>query len=668
MIEGSFSFDAIQVNTQKNTLTINGKVTECEPKLFELLIFFCRNSQRALSRDELIEHVWQGRVVSDAAVNRAISQLRKLIEPEPTKPIYIVTVSKVGYRFAVTPSALTLTSPENEVKQSPATRKTKWLIGLIAMTVLIILSVVTLLSKTNHQLKLTNRHVLTEQLGMTFNPYFDETSQTLYALHKSNNAAISKVVKLEQNGSLTPLVNDNFYYTDVVANGDFLYLARLSNLTERQCNMVKFNLVTRQLTQLLSCGTSVVTNMALDSNNRLVYAYRESASAPYKLMAFNTRTARQQQLSFPDNSGNSLGHRIFAISDNQLAYINYDSNKPDSLVIKTPNDSKPLFEVPLIDHVQSLSWFNDILLISAKDGLYQFNREQRTLTQLDYSDTFNRIFASKDVLFAEHYAVISNLYHITDNQAPQAITKRQASILQFAPSPINDQLVYVESLNGKLSIKLADKHTSKTLRFDKTIEYVGNIAWSFDATALVANINDQIYRYDIAKSQWQKINHTFNTIHFVGFNAENQVFVSAEQNQEWNIWQLDSASSQAKQITFNGGYSFYFSESTLYYSKFSQDGLFARAFLTNEERVLVKDFALLQWRDWQYVNNSIVYRTSLGYKRLNLASKQTTSISSLAKYGRNLCRQSNVNQQFFCALLDNQISQIWQIDISENAH
>lgn len=666
MIEGSLSFDAIQVNTQTNTLTINGKVIECEPKLFELLIFFCRNSQRALSRDELIEHVWQGRVVSDAAVNRAISQLRKLIEPEPTKPIYIVTVSKVGYRFAVTPSALTSTSPENEVKQPPAARKTKWQIGLIAMIVLIILSVVTFLSKTNQQLKLTNRHVLTEQLGMTFNPYFDETSQTLYALHKSNNAAISKVVKLEQNGSLTPLVNDNFYYTDVIANGDFLYLARLSNLTDRQCDIVEFNLVTRQTTQLLSCGTSVVTNMALDSNNRLVYAYRESASAPYKLMAFNTRTARQQQLSFPENSGNSLGHRIFAISNNQLAYINYHANKPDSLVIKTLNDSKPLFEVPLIDHVQSLSWFNDILLISAKDGLYQFNRGQSTLTQLDYSDTFNRIFASKDVLFAEHYAVISNLYHITDNQAPQAITKRQASILQFAPSPINDQLVYVESLNGKLSIKLADKHTSKTLSFDSAIEYVGNIAWSFDATALVANINDQIYRYDMTKSQWQKINHTFDIIHFVGFNADSQVFVSAEQNQEWNIWQLDLASSQAKQITFNGGYSFYFAESTLYYSKFSQDGLFSRALLTNEERVLVKDFALLQWRDWQYVNNSIIYRTNLGYKRLNLASKQTTSINSLAKYGRNLCRQSNVNQQFFCALLDNQISQIWQIDISES--
>ncbi|WP_100915652.1 winged helix-turn-helix domain-containing protein [Pseudoalteromonas spongiae] len=668
MIEVSFSFDAIQVNTQTNTLTINGKVTECEPKLFELLIFFCRNSQRALSRDELIEHVWQGRVVSDAAVNRAISQLRKLIEPEPTKPIYIVTVSKVGYRFAVTPSALTLTSPENEVKKPPATRKNKWLIGLIAMIVLIILSMITFLSKTNHQLKLTNRHVLTEQLGMTFNPYFDETSQTLYALHKSNNAAISKVVKLEQNGSLTPLVNDNFYYTDVIANGDFLYLARLSNLTDRQCNIVEFNLSTRQITQLLSCGTSVVTNMALDSNNRLVYAYRESASAPYKLMAFNIRTARQQQLSFPDNSGNSLGHRIFAISNNQLAYISYHADKPDSLVIKTLNDSKSLFEVPLIDHVQSLSWFNDILLISAKDGLYQFNREQNTLTQLDYSDTFNRIFASKDVLFAEHYAVISNLYHITDNQAPQAITKRQASILQFAPSPTNDQLVYVESLNGKLSIKLADKHTSKTLSFDNTIEYVGNIAWSFDATALAANINDQIYRYDMTKSQWQKINHTFDTIHFVGFNADNQLFVSAEQNQEWNIWQLDSASSQAKQITFNGGYSFYFAESTLYYSKFSQDGLFARSLLTNEERVLVKDFALLQWRDWQYVNNSIIYRTNLGYKRLNLASKQTTGISSLTKYGRNLCRQSNLNQQFFCALLDNQISQIWHIDISESKH
>lgn len=39
MIGTSFSFDAIQVNTQTNTLTISGKVVECEPKLFELLIF-----------------------------------------------------------------------------------------------------------------------------------------------------------------------------------------------------------------------------------------------------------------------------------------------------------------------------------------------------------------------------------------------------------------------------------------------------------------------------------------------------------------------------------------------------------------------------------------------------------------------------------------------------
>lgn len=72
-----------------------------EPKLFTLLLLFVESAQHQVSRDQLIAEVWSGRVVSESAINRAISLLRKafhLLDPETD---YIETLPKVGYRLMV---------------------------------------------------------------------------------------------------------------------------------------------------------------------------------------------------------------------------------------------------------------------------------------------------------------------------------------------------------------------------------------------------------------------------------------------------------------------------------------------------------------------------------------------------------------------------------------
>ena len=94
-----FHFSSFMLNEKNCTLTKNHQPIEIEPKIFSLLCFFCRNAQRAISRDELIEKVWQGRIVSNAAINRAVGELRKAIELDVKDPQYIVTISKVGYQF-----------------------------------------------------------------------------------------------------------------------------------------------------------------------------------------------------------------------------------------------------------------------------------------------------------------------------------------------------------------------------------------------------------------------------------------------------------------------------------------------------------------------------------------------------------------------------------------
>lgn len=83
----------------QGVLFVDEQPVELEPRLNDLLIFFVKNPGVVISRDRLISEVW-GRVVSDDALNRAISILRKqLAGRSGMHKHYIRTLPKRGYRL-----------------------------------------------------------------------------------------------------------------------------------------------------------------------------------------------------------------------------------------------------------------------------------------------------------------------------------------------------------------------------------------------------------------------------------------------------------------------------------------------------------------------------------------------------------------------------------------
>lgn len=72
-----YKFESFIVDTYEVKLYNLENVEEIEPKLFSLLEYFCTNSNRAISREELIHNVWNERIVSNAAINRAIVSVRQ---------------------------------------------------------------------------------------------------------------------------------------------------------------------------------------------------------------------------------------------------------------------------------------------------------------------------------------------------------------------------------------------------------------------------------------------------------------------------------------------------------------------------------------------------------------------------------------------------------------
>ncbi|MGB8434561.1 MAG: winged helix-turn-helix domain-containing protein, partial [Burkholderiales bacterium] len=84
----------------KRTLLRDGKELSLTTGEFALLKVLVTHPRTPLSRDKLME-LARGREyeVFDRAIDVQVSRLRKLIEPDPTKPTYIQTVWGFGYVF-----------------------------------------------------------------------------------------------------------------------------------------------------------------------------------------------------------------------------------------------------------------------------------------------------------------------------------------------------------------------------------------------------------------------------------------------------------------------------------------------------------------------------------------------------------------------------------------
>ncbi len=88
---GNWHFDNIS-----GELKQGDKIVRLEPTVSRLLIYFLEHQNKLITRDELMENVWQGRIVSDDTINRAISLMRQALNT-PNKNSIIKTIPKRGY-------------------------------------------------------------------------------------------------------------------------------------------------------------------------------------------------------------------------------------------------------------------------------------------------------------------------------------------------------------------------------------------------------------------------------------------------------------------------------------------------------------------------------------------------------------------------------------------
>lgn len=95
-----YRFGNLEVDFGRRELRCAGRPVETTPREFKLLEAFVHRRGRVLSRQQLLDAAW-GRetYVTDRVVDNQVTHLRRKIEPDPSKPRYLISIRGIGYRF-----------------------------------------------------------------------------------------------------------------------------------------------------------------------------------------------------------------------------------------------------------------------------------------------------------------------------------------------------------------------------------------------------------------------------------------------------------------------------------------------------------------------------------------------------------------------------------------
>ena len=94
-----FRFSDFELDPERMELRRSGAVVQVEPQVFDLIAFLVANQMRVVSRDEIFDSVWQGRIVSLSTLTSRINAARSALGDSGHAQSMIKTVARRGYRF-----------------------------------------------------------------------------------------------------------------------------------------------------------------------------------------------------------------------------------------------------------------------------------------------------------------------------------------------------------------------------------------------------------------------------------------------------------------------------------------------------------------------------------------------------------------------------------------
>jgi pimeloyl-ACP methyl ester carboxylesterase/DNA-binding winged helix-turn-helix (wHTH) protein len=95
----AFLFGGYSVDVERRELRRGAELIDIGPQVFDLLVYLIRNRDRVVSKDDVLDAVWEGRIVSESTLTSRINAARTAIGDSGAGQTLIKTISRKGFRF-----------------------------------------------------------------------------------------------------------------------------------------------------------------------------------------------------------------------------------------------------------------------------------------------------------------------------------------------------------------------------------------------------------------------------------------------------------------------------------------------------------------------------------------------------------------------------------------
>lgn len=112
-----YRFGNFELVHETRELLVDGRAQAIEPQVFDLLCYLIAERGRVVTRDELVDAVWNRRIVSDSAISARINAARTAIGDSGVRQQWVKTIPRRGFRFVGPIEQIDGVSPE----QAPST-------------------------------------------------------------------------------------------------------------------------------------------------------------------------------------------------------------------------------------------------------------------------------------------------------------------------------------------------------------------------------------------------------------------------------------------------------------------------------------------------------------------------------------------------------------------